>query len=86
MEFDIVEMVVALEEGFGIDIANIDVETLQTAGDLHTVILTSMWRTDSTGRSPNELWSILVRMFEDCGARPGRIRPETRLVDLLGLD
>ncbi len=31
MTFDIVEMVMALEEGFGIEIADIDVENLRTA-------------------------------------------------------
>jgi len=62
------------------------VEDLQTAGDLHTAILKSLWRADSTARSPNQIWAVLVRMFEDCGAPRGTIRPETRLADLLGLD
>jgi len=86
MEFDIVEMVMALEEGFGIEVADIDVENLQTVGDLHIAILNSLWRTDSTARSPNQIWTALVGMFEDCGAPPGKVKPETRLADLVELD
>ncbi len=86
MTFDIVEMVMALEEGFGIEIADIDVENLRTVGDLHFAILKSMWRADTTARSAKEIWSALVSMFEDCGALPGTIKPETRLAALLGLD
>ena len=86
MTFDIFEMVVVLEEGFGINVSDIDVEALHTAGDLHTEILKSLWRADSTAQSPRQIWSILVRMFEDCGVPRGTITPETGLVDLLGLD
>jgi acyl carrier protein len=45
-------MVMALEDGFGIDVADIEIDNIETVGDLYAAILNSLWRADSTARSP----------------------------------
>jgi hypothetical protein len=81
MTLDIVELVMAIEEGFGIELENIELENLETVGDLHAVILKAQ-RTDTKGVP----WSALVMLFEEYGAPPGSITPQTRFIDLPGLD
>ena len=74
MKLDIVETVMAIEQAFDIEMGDIEVENLQTVGDLHRAIL----RARHAGSGPSDAWSLLAKLFE-----PRRITDETPLSDLL---
>jgi hypothetical protein len=75
---DVVEFAMTLEEAFGIEIEDSDAANMQTAGDLHRAVMKSVHRPDT------EIWPAVVSIFEMNGIPPERIKPETRLRDLLG--
>jgi hypothetical protein len=81
MSLDIVEIVMALEEVLGVEACDIDSET--TLGDLHWVLVTKARLAKPPRRSADEIWSMLAHILEENGVPPGKIKPQTRIVDLL---
>ena len=93
MGLDIVELVMTVEETFGIEIPDRDAERLRTVGDLYWYV-----REHGQGRpvlsagSPEaapagELWERLLDIIErQTGLDRGQLTPAARFVDDLGLD
>ena len=83
---DIVELVMAVEEVFKIEIDDIDAEQLVTVGDLHKLILRGLEKRGETP-DPEKVWNILRdTIFEQCGVRLDEITPDATFVDDLRLD
>jgi hypothetical protein len=81
MGLDIVELVMAVEEGFGIDIADEEAERIVTVGDLRDAILRRLKNPD-----PFRVWDALCEMIaESAGVLRTQIKPETSLGEL-GID
>jgi acyl carrier protein len=87
MGLDIVELVLAVEERFGIEVLDIDAEKVETVGELQELILKRMQRTTEAPPAASEVWSVLQEILvEEFGIPPGKVKPEARLVADLGLD
>jgi acyl carrier protein len=87
MGLEIVELVLAVEERFGIEVDDIDAEKVETVGQLHSLVLKRMQRTTATAPSATEAWTTLCDLIEErTGVPRSKIKPEARLVDDLGLD
>jgi acyl carrier protein len=93
MGLDIVELVMAVEETFGIEIPDRDAERLRTVGDLYWYV-----REHTPGAllpiavahhsvPSDELWERLLDVIEkETGVDRARLTPAARFVDDLGLD
>ena len=93
MGLDIVELVMTVEEAFGIDIPDRDAERLRTIGDLYWYVRehapsASVPTVDSQHALPNDvLWERLIDVIEkETGVERARLTPAARFVDDLRLD
>lgn len=86
MGLDIVELVMTIEEEFGISIPNEVAATLARLGDIHGFVVQAL---QDRGESvdPAEVWERLkVIVRRECGIPEKHIVPEAHLVYDLGLD
>ncbi len=86
MGLDSVELVIDIEEKFQIRISDDEAESIQTAGDLFHIVRLKL---AASGRDydPGGTWDRVVRIIHDnIGAPLDKIRPESRLVEDLGMD
>ena len=84
MGLDGVELIFAIEEEFGIEIADAEAENVFTVGDLFELVKT---RVTPKGDSDEEIWSRFVRvMVHQLNLRPDKIKPEASLAKDLGID
>jgi hypothetical protein len=80
---DVVELIVSVEEHFGISISDAEAHNLRSVGDLHTYILAHAEPTPSSDAS----WAWLVDMIEaDFGVPRERITPDAWVVRDLGIN
>ncbi|WP_435015724.1 hypothetical protein TA3x_003272 [Tundrisphaera sp. TA3] len=83
---DIVELVMAIESTFGINIPNEVAPTLETLGDIERFVIQALQERGSPVDHA-EVWSrITAIMKQDFGIAADRVRPDAHLVDDLGLD
>ena len=86
MGLDAVELVMSVEETFGIEIADREVGTIRTAGDLHRCVLRKLGVSEDEPRAA-EAWDRLVAIFADeFGVPPETVVPEADIVKDLGID
>jgi len=84
MGLDAVEMVMAIEEEFSIEISNECASPLLTVGEMHAFILGAL---RSRGESPDaaDLWERLKAIVIDqLGVGPEAVIPSARFVEDLG--
>jgi acyl carrier protein len=87
MGLDIVELVMAVEEKFGIEIEDVDAGKAETVGQLHSLVLRMMQQTTGTAPSADETWLVLCDLIEgQTGLPRSEITLEARLVGDLGID
>ena len=94
MGLDIVELVMAVEDAFQIDIPDVDAKHLRTVGDLYWYVRehapgpTPAAPLPEVGGAPaGELWERLLDVIErDTGVARERLVPSARFVEDLGLD
>ena len=92
MGLDTVEIVMAAERWFGVEISDADAARCRTVGDLHRCIMRSLaLRYQRDGRNiivdPEITWNLLVPLIvEHTGVRPERIRPDAEWGRDLGID
>jgi len=84
MGLDSVELLMGVEESFGIDISNAEAETIVTVGDLFRAVLSHLPAGD---QSEAAVWDQLRRVIVDeCGVKPELITPGAGLVADLGIN
>lgn len=86
MGLDTVELLLAIEEEFGITIPDADAAQLRSVGDLHQLILR---RTETEPRTPAAaaMWERVVTVVAGELAIPtDRVTPEARFAEDLGID
>ncbi len=87
MGLDTVELVMAVEEEFGLEIPDAAAEKMFTVGDMHSFLVSELRR---RGRSEIDENRIFERLREivcaQLGVKPEVVVPEARFVKDLGAD
>jgi acyl carrier protein len=87
MSLDSVELVLAIEEDFGIDIPNSDAEKMYLVGDVYEWLKVRIATTDPIECRTQKIFFKLRRaLIENYRLERRSIYPDTRLTDLLSLD
>jgi hypothetical protein len=82
---DIVELVVAVEEEFDVQLPDERLNRIRTVGELHNLVAETLSVTDEEVHAG--LWSRLLDVIEkDTGVDRNRLVAQARFVDDLGLD
>ena len=80
MGLDTVELVMAVEEEFALEISNADAAKMERVGDMHAFILRTL---RERGASPDdaEIWKRLHQIVvEQLGVRPDEVIPTARFI------
>jgi acyl carrier protein len=86
MGLDTVELVMAIEEEFGIEIPNEDAAALTTAGDISAYVvkqLTALGKQPSSGETWERVKSVIAYQL---GVKLEGVTPEAHIVRDLGAD
>ena len=86
MGLDTIELVMAIEDRFGIAIPEAEAEKLQIVGDLSDYVVAALKRHDDQV-DEDEVWERIVQiMVEQLGVRPEEVTRTTDIVYDLGAD
>ena len=87
MGLDTVELLMAIEEGFGLEIPNEAAEKLTTVGDMHAYLVLELAR---LGRPDRDEVRVYEKMRDivcaQAGVRPSEVVPTASFVDDLRMD
>jgi hypothetical protein len=84
MGLDTVELLMAVEDTFGIEIPNAEADTIVTVDDLFRAVLAHL---PSSDRPDSVVWDQLRRIIvEECAVRPELITPDAAIVADLGIN
>ena len=87
MGLDSVELVMAVEEHFAIEIPDAIAEELLTVGDLHGFVVHEHHRLARPSVDAHAIFEELRKLIcAQIGVTPDRVVPEARFVDDLGID
>lgn len=89
MGLDSVELVMAFEEEFGVEIPDDEAERIITVGDARDCIVGKLRARaeDPDAIDPEEVWSRIKAIVVDLiGVRPEKVIPEAAFIDDLGVD
>lgn len=91
MGLDIVELFIAVETEFDVEIPDADASRLLTVGELYAYVLRLLYGAKARSMigtpAGNEVWTRLVRVVEkETGAALHEITPEASFVEDLRLD
>jgi acyl carrier protein len=87
MGLDTVELVIAVEDHFGIAIPNVDAAKLTTVGLLHEYIVAALHRGGRTDILTIDVYAQLRNIVcRQLGVKPHEVVPSARFVDDLGAD
>jgi acyl carrier protein len=86
MGLDMVELIMAVEEDFGIAIENREAEKLVTVGLLYQLVLDKL-RGRGSLATEQELYSQLRELIsKQLGVKPEQVVPSAHFIDDLGVD
>lgn len=86
MGLDSVELLLAIEEEFGVDIPNSDAEKMITVGDVYEWLKIHAGNIDPAN-SQEQIWRRLVEVFvRQALVSPEQVKPDARIVRDLGID
>jgi acyl carrier protein len=86
MGLDMVELIMAVEEEFGIAIENREAEKLVTVGLLYQLVLDKL-RSRGSVATEQELYSQLRELIsKQLGVKPEQVVPSAHFIDDLGVD
>lgn len=86
MGMESVELVMAVEEAFGIAISDQDASTATTAGDLRDLILRALWN-QGIQTDADQVWLKLKDIIVDqLGVSTHQVTPEVDFIRDLGVD
>lgn len=86
MGLDSVELIMAVEGHFDIEIDNEDAATLATCGKLSDHIV-KLWRANGDLRPAEEIWEQTVQIIvERLGVKPEEVTREAKFIEDLGMD
>ena len=83
MGLDSVELIMAVEEAFGIEIANAEAETIVTVGDLLQIVLHHLPESERSETVWPRLREVII---EDTGVKPDLVTLDAEIVRDLGID
>jgi len=85
MGLDFVELILEVEEEFGIDIEDEEAEECSTVGALHRLVLSKLKAGKGRNGPPTAcaFWRLRQGLMEVAGVGRRRVRPETRLEELI---
>lgn len=88
MGLDFVELVMTIEEHFGISIPDQEAETITTVGDYHRVVWEHMQRDPVKAIVPREEIAVTINkiIMDFAGLDPHEVTPEKSITTDLGLD
>lgn len=87
MGLDTVELVIAVEESFGIDIADDDAGKIVTVGQLHEYVVAELLRLRRPDVNRDIVFDILRNLIcFQLGVKPEEVVSAARFVDDLGAD
>ena len=89
MGLDSVELVMAYEDHFEVEVPDDDAERIITVGDAHAFILRKLQEQaeDPDTVDPEEVWRQVKEItVEMLAVKPERVTPETAFIDDLGID
>ena len=87
MGLDSVEIVMKIEDGFGIRMLKSEVETIATVGDLHNAVWQHLSARYSNQINRNEMEIVINKIISDiAGLELEEITPEKKIADDLGID
>jgi acyl carrier protein len=84
MGLDIVELITAVEERFGIKIPDKVAATLTTVGKLHACVVAELHRLDRPEPSDAVFEKLRDLIVDQLGVRPSQVVPEARFVEDFG--
>jgi acyl carrier protein len=84
---DTVELLMAIEEGFGLEIPNEVAEKLTTAGDMHAYLMSELVRLGRPDRNAERVYEKMRDIIcHQTGVKPDEVVPKASFVDDLRLD
>ncbi len=87
MGLDTVELVMAIEDGFGIEIPNEIAAKLTTVGLMHGYLVAELQRLAKPDQDPARVFEKLRNIIcQETGVEPHEVVPEASFVDDLRLD
>jgi acyl carrier protein len=88
MGLDTVELVISVEQEFGIEIPNSEAAKMERVGEMHAfVVKTLRYRDDAAVVDADKIWTRLREIIvEHLGVRPEEVIPTARFVEDLGAD
>lgn len=87
MGLDSVELILSVEEAFGIRIADEDAARLFTVGDLHAHVVQEIQRQGKPAMPPGIVYDLLRNLIcMELGVRPEEVVPGARFVQDLHMD
>ena len=87
MGLDTVELVMAIEEGFALEIPNETAATLTTVGDMHAYLVSELARLGRVDREPERVYQKLREIIcRETGVQPDEVVPRARFVEDFRMD
>lgn len=87
MGLDSVELLIAVEKLFEIQIPDDVAEKLTTVGALHQEVVESLYRLERPGVEPAIVWDLLRNIIcMQLGVKPEQVTPQARFVEDLRID
>jgi hypothetical protein len=80
MGLDTVELVMAIEEEFGIEIPNADAPTLAVLGDMHDYVVRALRQRGDTPDQAQVWERLRMVVVEQLGVRPDEVRRTAHIV------
>lgn len=86
MGLDTVELILAIEDAFDVDIPNADASKLAVLGDMHAYLVQAL-RLQGDAADENEVWEKLKAIVvHQLGAEPENVTPSAHIVLNLNAD
>lgn len=87
MGLDTVELVLSVEEVFGIEIPDTDAEKLVTVGDLHGYVVKTLFRLGRSNVNSDIVYDLLRNLISfQLGVKPEEVIPSARFIQDLHAD